>query len=97
MQNGFIESFNGRFSDECLNEHWFSDIVHAKKVINDWRLDYNESRPHSSLNFQTPSEFSAGWRNRKLEGNQTDITNWSLNLRLGGRPYQNFAGKNKHV
>ena len=36
-QNGFIESFNGRFRDECLNEHWFSDIVHARKVINDWR------------------------------------------------------------
>lgn len=41
-QNGFIESFNGRFRDECLNEHWFSDIVHARKVINDWRQDYNE-------------------------------------------------------
>jgi len=41
-QNGFIESFNGRFRrDECLNEHWFSDIVHARKTINDWRQDYN--------------------------------------------------------
>ncbi|TBO61717.1 transposase, partial [Klebsiella pneumoniae] len=46
-QNGFIESFNGRFRDECLNEHWFSDIVHARKMINDWRQDYNECRPHS--------------------------------------------------
>ncbi|EFC1314667.1 transposase [Escherichia coli] len=55
-QNGFIESFNGRFRDECLNEHWFSDIVHARKVINDWRQDYNECRPHSALNYQTPSE-----------------------------------------
>lgn len=36
MQNGFIESFDGHFRDECLNEHWFSDIVHAKKTINDW-------------------------------------------------------------
>ena len=51
-QNGFIESFNGRFCDECLNEHWFSDIVHARKVINDWREDYNECRPHSALNHQ---------------------------------------------
>lgn len=58
-QNGFIESFNGRFRDECLNEHWFSDIVHASKVINDWREDYNECRPHSALNYQTPSEFAA--------------------------------------
>lgn len=40
-QNGFIESFNGRFRDECLNEHWFSDILHIRKTINDWRQDYN--------------------------------------------------------
>lgn len=74
-QNGFIESFNGRFRDECLNEHWFSDILHARKIINNWRQDYNESRPHSSLNYQTPAEFAASWRNGKLEGKQTDITN----------------------
>ena len=46
-QNGFIESFNGQFRDECLNEHWFSDIVHARKIINDWRQDYNECSPYS--------------------------------------------------
>ena len=69
-QNGFIEIFKGRFRDECLNEHWFNDIVHARKIINDWRLDYNEYRPHSSLNYQTPSEYSTGWRNRNLEVNQ---------------------------
>ncbi|HBY5111307.1 TPA: transposase, partial [Klebsiella pneumoniae] len=74
-QNGFIESFNGRFRDECLNEHWFSDIVHARKTINDWRQDYNECRPHSALNYLTPSEFAARWRNGKCEGKQTDITN----------------------
>ncbi len=73
-QNGFIESFNGRFRDECLNEHWFSDIVHTRKIINDWRQDYNECRPHSALNYQTPAEFAASWRNEKLEGKQTDIT-----------------------
>ncbi|HBS5992458.1 TPA: transposase, partial [Klebsiella pneumoniae] len=72
-QNGFIESFNGRFRDECLNEHWFSDIVHARKIINDWRQDYNECRPHSALNYQTPSEFAARWRNGKCEGKQTDL------------------------
>ncbi len=73
--NGFIESFNGRFRDECLNEHWFSDIPHTRKIINGWREDYNESRPHSSLNYQTPAEFAASWRNGKLEGKQTDIYN----------------------
>lgn len=59
-QNGFIESLNGRVRDECLNEHWFSDIVHAMKTINNWWQYYNECRPHSSLNYQTPSEFAAG-------------------------------------
>jgi len=74
-QNGLIKSFNGRFRDEYMNEHWFSDIVHAREIINHWRQDYNECRPYSSLNYQTQSEFAAGWRKRKLEGNQTDITN----------------------
>ena len=64
-----------RFRDECLNEYWFSDVLHARKIINDWRQDYKESRPHSSLNYQTPAEFAAGWRNGKSEGKQTDISN----------------------
>ena len=62
------------FKKECLNEDWFTDIVHVREIINDWRQDYNECRPNSSLNYQTPSEFAAGWRNRKLTGDQTDIT-----------------------
>ncbi len=74
-QNGFIESFNRRFLDECLNEHWFCDIAQARKIINDWRQDYNECRSHSALNHQTPPEFAARWRNGKCEDKQTDITN----------------------
>jgi len=81
-QNGFNESFNGRFRDECLNENWFSNILHARKIINNWRQDYNDSRFHSSLNYQTPSEFAVGWRNGTLEGKQTDITNCPLHLIL---------------
>lgn len=73
-QNGFIESFNGRFCDACLNEHWFSDIVYARRIINDWRQDYNECSPHLALNYQAPSEFAARLRNGKCEGKQTDIT-----------------------
>ncbi|HBI6868961.1 TPA: IS3 family transposase [Enterobacter cancerogenus] len=72
-QNGFIESFNGRSRDECLNEHWFSDILHARETINDWRQDYNECRPHSSLDYQTPAEFATDWRNRKYEENQPTL------------------------
>jgi len=57
-QNAFIESFNGKFRDECLNQNWFVDLRHARKVIEDWRVDYNTVRPHSSLGYQTPEEFA---------------------------------------
>jgi putative transposase len=60
-QNAFIESFNGKFRDECLNEHWFKSLAHAREIINTWRKDYNEVRPHSSLGM-TPSEFAAKHR-----------------------------------
>lgn len=74
-QNEFIESFTGRFRDKCLNEHWYSEIVHGRKIIDDWRQDYIECRPHSALDYQTPLEFSARWRIGKCEGKQTYITN----------------------
>lgn len=57
-QNGFIESFNGRFRDECLNEEWFLDMEDAKTKIEAFRVDYNEVRPHSSLGGLTPAEFA---------------------------------------
>jgi putative transposase len=58
VQNAFIESFNGRFRDECLNQHWFLSLAHARRVVEDWRLDYNGARPHSSLGYLTPDEFA---------------------------------------
>jgi putative transposase len=58
-QNAFVESFNGRFRDECLNEHWFLDLKDARKIIEAWRLDYNAKRPHSALGYQTPEEFAS--------------------------------------
>ncbi len=48
-QNAYIESFNGRFRDECLNEHWFTSLPHAKVVIESWRREYNEERPKKGL------------------------------------------------
>jgi putative transposase len=57
VENMYIESFNGRLRDECLNEHWFMSIEHARQVIEDWRIDYNTERPHSSLDNLTPEEF----------------------------------------
>lgn len=59
MQNGFVESFNGRLRDECLNEHLFTSYNHARRTIEDWRTDYNTTRPHSSLDGLTPIEFAA--------------------------------------
>lgn len=57
-QNAYVESFNGKFRDECLNEHWFLSMRHARDVIARWRQEYNEERPHSSLDDQTPNEFA---------------------------------------
>jgi putative transposase len=58
MQNGFVESFNGRLRDECLNEHIFTSCRNAQHIIEDWRTDYNQNRPHTSLNGLTPNEFA---------------------------------------
>ncbi len=59
-QNGHIESFNGRFRDECLNANWFVSLRDARRKIEHWRRDYNNARPHSSLGYLTPNEFAAG-------------------------------------
>jgi putative transposase len=59
VQNAYVESFNGKFRDECLNEHWFVDLEDARWIIEAWRVDYNQVRPHSSLGNLTPSEFVA--------------------------------------
>ena len=59
QQNGFVESFNGRFRDECLNEHLFSSLAAARRIIEAWRIDYNTARPHTSLDGLTPTVFAA--------------------------------------
>jgi putative transposase len=59
VQNAFVESFNGKMRDECLNEHWFGTLAEARQTIEAWRRDYNEVRPHSSLGNRTPQEFTA--------------------------------------
>ena len=58
-ENAYIESFNGKFRDECLNEHWFLSIAHARSVIEAWRIEYNTERPHSALGNRTPEEFAS--------------------------------------
>jgi putative transposase len=69
-QNAFIESFNGRLRDECLNEHWFGDLREAKQRIEDWRIDYNTNRPHSFLGGLTPEEFMRRTNHPDLSGNE---------------------------
>ncbi len=59
MQNGFVESFIGRLRDECLNEHLFVSLAEARRIIAEWRTDYNTIRPHTSLDGLTPDEFAA--------------------------------------
>lgn len=58
IQNAYIESFNGKFRDECLSQYWFISLEEARSVSEEWRLDYNEQRPHQSLQYKTPVEFA---------------------------------------
>ena len=57
-ENAFVESFNGKFRDECLNEHWFASVAEAQALIEAWRVDYNTVRPHSALAGKTPEQFA---------------------------------------
>ena len=59
MQNGRLESFNGKLREECLNVSWFQNLFDARVKIAAWRQEYNEERPHSSLGYLTPNEFAA--------------------------------------
>jgi putative transposase len=63
MQNGHVESFNGRLRDECLNTSWFRTLNDVRSTLANWRREYNEERPHSSLDYRAPNEFR-----RLLEG-----------------------------
>lgn len=60
IENCFIESFNGRLRDECLNESWFVSLWDAQRTIESWRIEYNTARPHSGLANRTPAEFAEG-------------------------------------
>ena len=71
MQNGLVESFNGRMREECLNEHLFPSLRHACRMIAAWRGDYNHNRPHSSLAGLTPHEYA----NRSKEDQNLNRTN----------------------
>jgi putative transposase len=63
--NAFIESFNGKVRQECLNQHWFLSLADAKTKLSSWREDYNHNRPHSSLNYLSPEEFTKSYQNQQ--------------------------------
>ena len=67
MQNGHVESFNGRLRDECLNANWFATLADARQKIESWRQNYNHERPHSLLDYRTPREFAAIQESRERE------------------------------
>lgn len=77
-QNAYVESFNGKFRNECLNDNVFVSLDSARSIIEDWRQDYNSERPHSSLNNITPQEFAARFKEQ-----QTEITNPELVQSMG--------------
>lgn len=68
MQNGYIESFNGKFRDECLNEHYFESLAEAREIIAAWRDDYNQVRPHSALGRIPPAQFAVASRQAAARG-----------------------------
>lgn len=66
-QNAYIESFNGRFRDECLNEHWFTSLQHARVVVEAWRREYNEERPKKSLGGLTPAAYAQTLKQKSVK------------------------------
>jgi hypothetical protein len=94
-QNAYIESFKGKFRDECLNEHVFVSLGNARTKFQAWRLDYNANRPHRSLNNMTPEEFAVRFQQQK----QTEITHLELGscwgkvkLHCGGGSHEKVTG-----
>jgi putative transposase len=72
--NALVEAFNSRFRQECLNQHWFMSLVDAQEKIEAWRMEYNHNRPHSSLGYQSPSEFADQEQTSEVEVALCEIT-----------------------
>ena len=84
VQNGYIESFNGRLRDECLNGEVFFNLVDAREKIERWRSDYNQNRPHSALGDRTPAEFVSAVECRPFV--------FPIVNKAEPQPYQGYAG-----
>jgi len=81
VQNCFIESFNGRFRDECLNQNWFVSLEDARRTVAAWKKEYNEVREHGSLNELTPNEFALRWRRNPAASLRVDTLSSILPLK----------------
>ena len=79
-ENAFIESFNGRVRQECLNQHHFLDLEEARKTIEEWRLNYNSFRPHRTLDGMTPEEFAGQWQVKNNNQNTQKLPLKSVRL-----------------
>lgn len=73
-QNAYVESFNGRLRDECLNEHWFTSLAHARVAIEAWRQDYNEERPKKDLGGLPPAVFASNLRKKQRRAQENLVT-----------------------
>lgn len=81
IENAYIESFNGKFRDECLNEHWWLSMSHARQTIEAWRIDYNTERPHSSLGWLTPQQFAEAHAAGNNPGNMAEDIKTKVTLK----------------
>lgn len=82
IENAYIESFNGKFRDECLNEHWWLSMSHARQTIEAWRIDYNTERPHSSLGWLTPKQFAEAHAAGNNPGSMAENIETKVSLKI---------------
>lgn len=76
VENAYIKSFNGRFRDECLNEHWFVSMRHARCLIEDSRIEYNTERPHSSLGYLALVQFAQAHEAKEFSTSDSNGTSY---------------------
>lgn len=76
VENAYIESFNGRFRNGCLNEDWFVSMRHARRLIEEWRIEYNTERTHNSLGYLTPVQFAQAHEVKKFLTSDSNCTSY---------------------
>ena len=81
VENAFIESFNGKLRQECLNQHHFLDLEEARRTIEEWRMNYNDFRPHRSLDGMTPEAFTKEWRDKNNNQNTQKLSQEPLQFK----------------